>query len=99
MLQAPFAAADDGAHHRYYSADQVQRPRRRRRRKAAPAGFATIAALAERGEVARSSLYDAVKRGELPAFRHRGVLVVRESDYHRAFAAVIPINNGTEAAP
>ena len=51
--------------------------------------------LAERGDAARSSIYDAIKRKVLPAFRHRGVLVVREVDYERAFVAVTPVDAGT----
>jgi len=70
---------------------------KRRRRRDPPAGYATVALLAERGDAARSSIYDAIKRGDLPAFRHRGVLVVREADYDRAFLAITPVETGASA--
>jgi hypothetical protein len=67
----------------------------RRCRKYPPNGYSTVAGLVQRGHDARSTIYDAIKRRELPASLYRGVLVVHDSDY-ADFLAVKPVDTKPE---
>jgi hypothetical protein len=69
----------------------------RRKRRGPPDGYRTIAALADAGEIGRSTLYRLCKTGELPVHQWRKQIVIADADY-RKLVSVQPVQCSADAA-
>jgi len=83
------ADAKAGAAHR-----NAARPRRRRK---PPAGWLTVAQLAELGNAAPSTAYHWVATAQVPAARWRGIIIIDEPTA-REFLAIKPLLRAGEGA-